>query len=108
MAMKEQQRSVYRSMNGKEVDMNKLININELTPAVGNMRVNARGDELGPGGQIVRKREEIVAAVPENAVPDQINVVQAATPPVQQSVQKIAPATIVVKNVADQDPEGKE
>ena len=106
--MKEQQRSVYRSMNGKEVDMNKLININELTPAVGNMRVNARGDELGPGGQIVRKREEIVAAVPENAVPDQINVVQAATPPIQQSVQKIAPATIVVKNVADQDPEGKE
>jgi len=108
MAMKEQQRSVYRSMNGKEVDMNKLININELTPAVGNMRVNARGDELGPGGQIIRKREEIIAAVPENAVPDQINVVQAAPATVQPSVQKIAPAAVVVKNVADQDPEGKE
>jgi hypothetical protein len=108
MAMKEQQRSVYRSMNGKEVDMNKLININELTPAVGNMRVNARGDELGPGGQIIRKREEIVAAVPENAVPDQINVEQQAVPaPVQPSVQKITPA-LVVKNIADQDPEGKE
>ena len=61
MAMKEQQRSVYRSMNGKEVDMNKLININELTPAVGNMRVNARGDELGPGGQIIKKREDVVS-----------------------------------------------
>jgi hypothetical protein len=106
MAMKEQQRSVYRSMNGKEVDMNKLININELTPAVGNMRVNARGDELGPGGQIIRKREEIVAAVPENAVPDQINVEQAAPAPTP-TVQKITPA-LVVKNVADQDPEGKE
>jgi hypothetical protein len=108
MAMKEQQRAVYRSMNGKEVDMNKLININELTPAVGNMRVNARGDELGPGGQIIRKREEIVAAVPENAVPDEINVAPADTAPIQPSVQKVAPATIVVKNVADQDPEGKE
>ena len=108
MAMKEQQRSVYRSMNGREVDMNKLININELTPAVGNMRVNARGDELGPGGQIIRKREEIIAAVPENAVPDQINVVQAEPTPVQTSVQKVAPATIVVKNVADQDPQGNE
>jgi hypothetical protein len=108
MAMKEQQRSVYRSMNGKEVDMNKLININELTPAVGNMRVNARGDELGPGGQIIRKREEIVAAVPENAVPDQINVEQQVAPtPVQPSVQKITPA-LVIKNVANQDPEGKE
>ena len=106
MAMKEQQRSVYRSMNGKEVDMNKLININELTPAVGNMRVNARGDELGPGGQIVRKREELIAAVPENAVPDQINIVQDA-PATAPSVQKITPA-LVVKNIADQDPEGKE
>jgi hypothetical protein len=108
MAMKEQQRSVYRSMNGKEVDMNKLININELTPAVGNMRVNARGDELGPGGQIVRKREEIIAAVPENAVPDQINVVQSAPASAPApSVQKITPA-LVVKNISDQDPEGKE
>ena len=47
--MKEQQRTVYRSANGKEVDMEKLRNQNELTLAVGNARVNARGDELGPG-----------------------------------------------------------
>jgi len=33
---------------------------NELTPAVGNVRVNARGDELGPGGKIIRKREDIM------------------------------------------------
>jgi hypothetical protein len=33
---------------------------NELTPAVGNVRVNARGDELGPGGKIVRSREDIL------------------------------------------------
>jgi len=51
----------YRTMQGKEVDMEKLALVNELTPAVGNARVNARGDELGPGGKIVKKREEIVA-----------------------------------------------
>ena len=50
-----------RSMQGKEVDMDKLIRQHELMPAVGNVRVNARGDELGAGGQIVRKREDIVA-----------------------------------------------
>ncbi len=50
-----------RSMQGKEVDMEKLVRQHELMPAVGNVRVNARGDELGPGGQIVRKREDIVA-----------------------------------------------
>lgn len=51
----------YRSMQGKEVDMEKLMSQNELMPAIGNMKVNARGDELGPGGKIVRKREDIVA-----------------------------------------------
>ena len=60
MAMKEQQRQVYRSMQGKEVDMTKLMNQNEMTVAVGNARVNARGDELGPGGKIVRKREDVL------------------------------------------------
>ena len=50
----------YRTMRGKVVDMDLLRKRNELTPAVGNARVNARGDELGPGGKIVRKREDIV------------------------------------------------
>ena len=48
-------------MRGKVVDMDLLRKRNELTPAVGNARVNARGDELGPGGQIVKKREDVVA-----------------------------------------------
>ncbi len=52
---------MHRTMQGRMVDMDKLMQQNELTPAVGNMRVNARGDELGNGGQIVRKREDIVA-----------------------------------------------
>lgn len=60
MAMKEQQKKIYRSMQGKEVDIEKLRNQNELTPAVGNARVNARGDELGPGGKIIRKREDVL------------------------------------------------
>ena len=51
----------HRSMRGKSVDMDLLRKRNELTPAVGNARVNARGDELGPGGQIIRKREDVVA-----------------------------------------------
>ena len=53
-------RKQHTSMRGKKVDMDLLRKRNELTPAVGNARVNARGDELGAGGQIVRKREEII------------------------------------------------
>jgi hypothetical protein len=67
-------RKQYRSMQGKVVDLELLSAKNELVPAIGNVRVNARGDELGPGGRIVRKREDIIAeyyANNPNAVPDE-------------------------------------
>lgn len=70
MALRKQ----YRTMQGKVVDLDKLALKNELVPAIGNARVNARGDELGPGGKIIRKREEIMAEYYEknpNAVPDE-------------------------------------
>lgn len=56
--MKEAARKVHRSMQGKEIDIDKLRIRNETTLAVGNAKMNARGDELGPNGQIIRKREE--------------------------------------------------
>ncbi len=61
MAMKPAPAKVYRSMQGKEIDLDKLRIKNENTLAVGNARMNARGDELGPGGQIVRTREQLLA-----------------------------------------------
>jgi hypothetical protein len=51
---------IYTSMRGKEVDMEKMGLRFEKTPAVGNMKVNARGDEIGEGGQIVRTREQVL------------------------------------------------
>lgn len=59
MAMKPVPKIIHRSMQGKEIDLDKLRDKNEMTLAVGNARVNARGDELGPGGKIIRKREDI-------------------------------------------------
>jgi len=67
MPMKQTGRKVYRSMQGKTVDMDLLRQRNELTPAVGNARVNARGDELGPGGKIVRSRESVLKEYYEQA-----------------------------------------
>lgn len=77
-------RKVYRSMQGKIVDMELIAQKHELTPAIGNAKMNARGDELGPGGKIVRRREDILAAYYENnpnAVRD------------EQYVKSSAPAT---------------
>lgn len=47
-------------MLGKEVDMDALLAKNETAPAVSNVKINARGDELGPGGEITRMREDVV------------------------------------------------
>lgn len=66
MPMKQQGRKVYRSANGKTVDMDLLRQKHELTPAVGNARVNARGDELGAGGKIIRKKEEVMKEYYDN------------------------------------------
>jgi len=88
--MKEPQRSVYKTARGAEIDMIKLINQNEMAVAVGNAKVNARGDRIGPDGKIVRRAED--------ASNNQVKITQAVTP-------TVAPAK---KDVTSMDPEGKE
>ena len=81
----------YKTMQGKVVDMEKLMRQNELMPAIGNMNVNARGDELGTGGKIIRRREDIVADYYEdnpNAKP------MAVTEVVEEEI--IVPESVVV------------
>lgn len=87
--------SVYRTAKGAQLDMLKLINQNEMTIAVGNMNVNARGDKIGPGGQII-KRDEIAGT----GIPNQIAEKKA----IEETVAK-PPAR---KNTRDMDPEGNE
>ena len=50
----------YRTAQGKSLDIERLRLQNEFVPAIGNMRVNARGDQLGPGGRVVKSREDMV------------------------------------------------
>lgn len=45
-------------MQGRMVDIEKLRASNENVKAVGNMSVNARGDVLGAGGQVIKSKEE--------------------------------------------------
>jgi hypothetical protein len=53
------EQKIYKTMQGKTIDFDSLRLSNELVPAVGNMKVNARGDEIRPNGEIVRSRDEI-------------------------------------------------
>jgi hypothetical protein len=106
MAMKEQQRQIYRTARGRELDMNKIINQNELTIAVGNAKVNARGDKLGPNGQIIQRREDMLKETNQQVIPDQISV-RPQPAPVATAPAKSTPVK-VTKDVTNMDPEGKE
>ena len=46
MAMKPAPKKVHRTMQGKVIDLDQLRQKNEMTVAVGNSRMNARGDEF--------------------------------------------------------------
>ena len=61
--------NVYKSARGKMVDMDKVKLANENTLAVGNMKVNARGDLIGAGGAVAQGR---------NALMDQVYAVDPA------------------------------
>lgn len=50
----------YRTAMGKMIDIEKLRLANEEVIAVGNMKVNARGDELGAGGKVVKPRNKVM------------------------------------------------
>ena len=105
-------------MRGKNVDMDMLRKRNELTPAVGNARVNARGDELGAGGKIVKKREDVISehyatagSVRDSSSRDEVQEVAEEQPvveqvPVKKTVtRKKDPEPVVEPEVAALDEE---
>ena len=60
MVTRAPRKRMYRTMQGRMVDIEKLRAANESVQAVGNMNVNAKGDVLGAGGQVVTPKEKII------------------------------------------------
>lgn len=60
MVARAPRKKMYRSMQGRMIDIEKLRAANEAVQAVGNMNVNAKGDVLGAGGKIVTKKETVM------------------------------------------------
>lgn len=97
-------KKAYRTAQGQVIDFDSLRSMNEEVIAVGNMKVNAKGDELGPGGKVVRTRDQVMrdyyalktpVAVDEN-LPAEIEAQQAAYQIPQTQGQAVAevPPTI--------------
>jgi len=60
MVARAPRKKMYRTMQGRMIDIEKLRAANESVQAVGNMGVNARGDVLGAGGKVVTPKETII------------------------------------------------
>ena len=68
----------YTSAQGKRIDIDSVRLVNEDVISVGNMKVNARGDQLGPGGKVAKTRDQVMkeyytlnTPVADDSVPQQ-------------------------------------
>ena len=60
MVSRPTRKKMYRTMQGRMVDIDQLRSANESVQAVGNMNVNARGDVLGANGQVVTPKAQVI------------------------------------------------
>jgi hypothetical protein len=51
---------IYKTAKGVPIDMATLVEKNKNTSAIGNMGVNANGDKVGKGGEIIQTSKERV------------------------------------------------
>ena len=98
MVARAPRKKMYRTMQGRMVDIEKLRAANESVQAVGNMNVNARGDVIGPGGAIVTPKETVIKKYyeqPKGMVSDTPtkgkSIPAPKSEPVKQTVQKMTP-----------------
>jgi len=111
MVARPTRKRMYRTMQGKMVDIEKLRAANESVQAVGNMNVNARGDVLGPGGQIMTPKEQIIKKYYEQPrgmvddTPARAKPAPAPRTPPQKTVQTMTPVTKSEINKTESKPE---
>ena len=98
MVARAPRKRMYRTMQGRMVDIEKLRAANESVQAVGNMNVNARGDVLGAGGQIVTPKETVIKKYyeqPKGMVSDTPNRGKSMPAPKSEPVKKVQKTTPV-------------
>jgi hypothetical protein len=54
-------KKIYKTMRGRPIDMGALAAANAEKQAIGNSKMNARGDILGPNGIVLRTQEQVEA-----------------------------------------------
>ena len=97
MVARAPRKRMYRSMQGRMIDVEKLRAANENVQAVGNMNVNARGDVLGKGGKVVTSKEKVIRKYYEQPkgmaddTPSRSKPIPVPREPMKQAVQRATP-----------------
>jgi hypothetical protein len=95
-------KKVYRTAQGKIVDLGALQLQNENTRAVGNMRVNARGDILDSNNRSVASRNQQVNRQYNRQV---TNVSDSQVPTSRRHAREIAEADVLPQEISTPDVE---
>jgi len=90
--MKNNKQTEHVTMRGRRINMDLLQKKNELTPAVGNANMNARGDRIKPNGKIVETREKMLKKYYEDNPRTVSDPVHSRKTQVQDAVQEQAPS----------------
>ena len=100
MVARAKPKRMYRTMQGRMVDIEKLRSANESVQAVGNMNVNTRGDVLGARGQIVTPKAEVIRKYyeqPKGMVDDTPTKNKPTQAPISEPVKSVQKMTPVAK-----------
>tara|TARA_E500000075_G_scaffold96121_1_gene87616 strand:+ start:786 stop:1172 length:387 start_codon:yes stop_codon:yes gene_type:complete len=105
MVARAPRKKMYRTMQGRMIDIERLRAANESVQAVGNMNVNARGDVLGPGGNVVTSKETVIQKYyeqPKGMVSDTPNKGKAMPAPQPKAVEskKVATPKVTITKAA--------
>ena len=86
-------KKVYRSSQGKSIDLGALLLQNETVRAVGNMGVNARGDRIDIKNKVIDTKAKISQRAYNKQIGPQDDIPQSFAPPVTNvvSTQPVAP-----------------
>ena len=79
-------KKVYRSSQGKSVDLGALLLQNETVRAVGNMGVNARGDRIDIKNKVIDTKAKISQRAYNKQIGPQDDIPQSVAPPVTNVV----------------------
>jgi len=98
--------AVYRSAKGKTINMDTLTTRNEKVRAVGNMRVNARGDMVDSNNNIIVPATKRVQNAYTNASFESDNNVSTNPIPAQKTASQLVPDELSkVPTIQEEEPD---